>query len=39
MSLFFISLIVGRKIDKRNSYWKWYGLLKTNFKIFVADTD
>ena len=36
---FFISLIVGRKFDKRNAYWKRYGLLKTNFKVYVAYTN
>ena len=37
--LFFISLAVGRKFDKRNAYWKRFGLLKTHFKVCVAYTD
>ena len=36
---FFISLIFGRKFDKRNAYRKRYSLLKTDFKIFVAYTN
>ena len=34
--LFFISLIVGRKIDERNAYWKRYGLLKTNLRFLCS---
>ena len=32
----FIILIVWWKFDKRNNYWRRYGLLKTNFKVSVT---
>ena len=39
LQLFFISLIVGRKIDKRDAYWIVYGLVTTDFLCFVAKMD
>ena len=38
-SYFFISLIVGRKIDKRDAYWIVYGLVTIDFLCFVAKMD